>query len=273
VLNEQIVSGTASTKGLTVNMIHVYITTLNVLGIKVGTQIIVAHAHSGLTQINGPGSLDGGAFGTQVSGKLIKSSPTAPVSVGCQGNALKTVTQLGINVPPLLIAATIQDTAQGSVTPTGSSAKTTASIQTANLLSIVNATVIHAQANASTTNGTTFNFSDTGSSFGTLSVVGFPSINANVPPNTQVNLVNIGTLYLHRVIKTSNSITVRMIEIVLAPGNILGLPTGTDVIVGDASASLHSPTHPALPTGTEVEEDCPTCPAPPTGTEVEVGQP
>jgi hypothetical protein len=249
VLNEQIVTGTSSAKGLTVNMIHVYVTNpKNVLGIRVGTQIIVADAHSGLSQINGPASLDGTAFGTKVSSTIIKSSATAPVSVGCNGNSLKTATLLGINVLNVLSTGTIHDTAQGTVTLTPtplSSSQTTADIQTANLLTgVIQASVIHAQANASTTDGMTFTFSTAASSFATLSVSGHPEITANVAANTKVTLVGIGTLYLKRVIQTKNSIEVRMIEVVLASGNILGLPTGLDVIVGDASASLHSPTHP-----------------------------
>jgi hypothetical protein len=59
-----------------------------------------------------------------------------------------------------------------------------------------------------------------------------------------VTLAGIGTLYLHRVIQGTNNIQVRMIEVVLAAGNVLGLPTGTDIIVASASASLHSPAHP-----------------------------
>ena len=75
---------------------------------------------------------------------------------------------------------------------------------------------------------------------------------ANVAANTKLTLtmtvngnqVTLGTLYLHRVIQGTNSITVRMIELVIASGNPLGLPTGMDITVASASASLHSPTHP-----------------------------
>lgn len=244
VLNEQIVSGGSSPNRLTVNMIHVYVTAANVLNIKVGTQIIVAHASSGLTEINGPATLDGTAYGTRVAGTLIKSSPTAPVGVGCQGNSLVTNTQLSVNVPNVVTIGTIQDTAQGSVATAQSSAQTTASIQTANLLNgIITVDAIRAQANASTPDGTTFNFSSSGS-FVNLSVLGHPEITASVPPNTKVTLTGIGTLYLNRVIQNSNSIQVRMIEVVLSSGNLLGLPTNTDVIVAHASASLHSPAHP-----------------------------
>ena len=244
VLNEQIVSGTTTTKKMTVNMIHVYVTVANTLNIKVGTQIIVAHAFSGLTQVNGPGTLDGTAYGTFVNSATIKSSATAPASVGCLGNALITKTQVGITVPSVLSSGTITDTAQGSITASLSSSQTTSSVQSVNLLNgTIKADVIQCQANASTTNGTTFNFSQSGS-FVNLTVAGHPEITASVPPNTKVTLAGIGTLYLYRVVPGTNAITVRMIELVLASGNVLGLPTGMDIIVCTSSASLHSPAHP-----------------------------
>jgi len=252
VLNEQFETGTATstTKQLTVNMLHVYITVANNLGIPVGTQIIVSDAVSGLRQIGGPGSLDGTAFGTQVSGTIIKSSQTAPVSVGCNGNSLITNTSLGIHVVVpvtnyvVLDSGTISDTAQGSITPTQSSSHTTADIQSANVLNgTVQATVIHAQADASTTDGSTFNFSTTGSSFASLTVAGFPAINANVPKNTKLTLAGIGTLWLKKETKSANNIEMKMIELTLTQA-FNGLPIGTKIVVGYASASLHSPQHP-----------------------------
>ena len=250
VLNEQIESGTAtsSTKRLTVNMIHVYVTIANNLGIPVGTQIIVAHAVSGLTQVNGPGTLDGTSFGTYVNSTTIKSSATAPASVGCLGNALITKSQVSINVPNVLSSGTITDTAQGSVTASLSTSETTSTVQNVNLLNgIITANVVHADAKASTMNGTTFNFSEgSGSYFTGLVVQGVAY--ANVAANTKLTITlngkTLGTLYLHRVIQGTNSITVRMIELVIAAGNPLGLPTGMDIIVASASASLHSPAHP-----------------------------
>jgi len=247
VINEQIVSGGTNMKGLTVNMIHVFVTVANTLGggsgIPVGTQIIVAHAFSHLTQIGGPASLDGTAFGTSVSSATIKSSPTVPASVGCQGNALITNSQLGINVPNVLNSGTITDTAQGSVTTSLSSAQTTSSVQSVNVLAgIVTADTVSDQANASTTPpGTTFNFSESGS-FVNLKIQGVA--HSSVAVNTKITIAGIGTLYLHRVIQGSNSITVRMIELVIAAGNSLGLPAGMDIIVCSSSASLHSPAHP-----------------------------
>ena len=253
VLNEQIQHVSSTNAGLTVNMIHVFVTTQVVIGgqtIKAGTQIIVSHAVSGLTVIGGPASLDGTAFGTSVSSAIIRSSPTAPASVGCDGNPKVTNTLVGVTVngapidPSLVVlnSGTITDTAEGSVTASLSSAETTSTIQSVNLLNgTITASVITDQADASTTDGMTFNFSQSGS-IATLSVSGHPEITAN--STGKFTLAGIGTLYLHRVAQTSNSITVRMIEVVLASGNIFGLPTGMDIIVCSSSASLHSPAHP-----------------------------
>ena len=251
VLNEQFADFRSNNAQLTVNMIHVYITanvTVNGVAIKSGTQIIVAHAVSALAQIGGPASLDGTAFGTYVRSATVNSSATVPVSVGCSGNALTTNSQVGINVPNVLSSGTITDTAQGSVGATLSSAETTSTTQHVNLLNgIVTASVVHADAKATTTNGTTFNFSEgSGSYFTSLVVQGVAY--ANVAANTRLTLTlngkTLGTLYLHRVIQSSNDITVRMIELVIASGNSLGLPAGMDIIVTNAEASLHSPAHP-----------------------------
>lgn len=249
VLNEQIASSSATNAQLTVNMIHVYVTAdviINNTTFKAGTQIIVAHAFSGLTQVGGPGTLDGTAYGTSVSSTTIKSSATAVASVGCLGNALITKSQVSVNVPNVLSSGTIQDTAQGSITASLSSSQTSSSIQSVNLLNgTIKADVIQCQANGSTTDGTTFNFSQSGS-FVNLKVTVNNVVTdyTNAGANTTVPLAGIGTLYLHRVIQGTNSITVRMIEVVLASGNVLGLPTGMDIIVCNSSASLHSPTHP-----------------------------
>src|SRR5205823_914421 len=192
VLNEQIESGTSSsaTKKLTVNMIHVYVTIANNLGIPVGTQIIVAHAVSGLTRVSGPGTLDGTAFGTSVNSATIKSSPTAPASVSCLGNALITINQVGITVPNVLSSGTIHDTAQGSITASLSSSQTTSSVQSVNLLNgTIKADVVQDQASASTMNGTTFNFSQSGSFVNlTVTVNGVVTDYTNAGANTTVPL-------------------------------------------------------------------------------------
>jgi hypothetical protein len=244
VLNEQISSARDSKAHLTVNMIHVYVSEENALNIKVGTQIILADAYSGLAEVSGPGILDGSAFGTSISSKLLRSTPTAEVGVGCEGDALRTKTQVGINVPGVLSSGTITDTAQGTVKPSEAMSETSSTIQSVNLLGgLITADTIEGQATASTTDGSTFTFSGTGS-FVNIFVSGHPEITDSVPPNTKVDLAGIGTLYLYRVLTSANNVDVRMIEVKLAPNNKLGLPTGLDAKISNAEASLHSLSHP-----------------------------
>jgi hypothetical protein len=244
VLNEEFRSSETAKAELTVNMIHVYITEKNVLGIDVNTQIIVADAHSGLTKASGPGVLDGAAFGTRVNalGGILKSSPTAPVGVGCLGTEGKTRTNsvVSVNLSPLATSGTITDTAEGNITESLAQSHTTSTVQALNILSgTVTADVILASGAVSTADGSTINFTD-GSAFTKLQVAGFPEINADVPANTKLSLAGLGDLWLHRVIRHKNSIEIRMVELQINQENVYGIPLGTDIRVADATASVES---------------------------------
>jgi len=248
VLNEQSASSNHDSAGLTVNMIHVFITVKNALGIAVGSQIIVAHATSGLSEVGGPAALDGTAFGTRVNvANVIRSSPTAPESVPCSGTGavVRTNSMVGMNLSPALQSGTIADTAQGTVTSSESASETTSATQSVKLLNgLVTADTIKADAAARTTDGINFDFSDSGSSFLHLKVSGHPEVNDNVAANTKVAIAGYGTLWLHRVMKSNNHIEVRMIELEVTQSNVLNVPIGSDIRVADAEASLHSNSNP-----------------------------
>jgi hypothetical protein len=243
VLNEQIPTSKKEKAGLTVNMIHVYINTKNALDIPLNTQIIIANADSGLAEASGPGVLDGTAFGTKVNvGHLLTSSATAPASVPCLGNGgkVKTNSVASVNLSPLATSGTVSDTAEGDVTPSEAESQTTSTVQALNILSgTVTADVILASAGASTTDGSTFTFTDN-SAFTNLQVPGHTEIGTNPPPNTQVDLAGLGTLWLHRVIQKKNSIEIRMVELQITQQNTFGIAIGTDIRIADAEASLHS---------------------------------
>ncbi|MCA1696240.1 MAG: hypothetical protein LC749_16815, partial [Actinobacteria bacterium] len=243
VLNEQITNIQAKKAVFTVNMIHIVVTQANLLNLDVGLNIIVSHAKSDL---EGPTTavLDGRAYGTQanIAGSLLKSGPSALVQMPCLGTngIIRTNSVLTVNLPGILTSGTVKDTAQGTVGDTSAMGETTSTIEGLNLLDgLVKATVIKADAHATSNNGV-FSFSDAGSQFLGLSVSGHPEITADVAPNTKIELLGLGTLYLHRVIKTPNNITVRMIELKVTNGsNVFGLPLGSDIQVGVAEASVH----------------------------------
>ena len=246
VLNEQVVTNNNGFASLNVSMIHLYILQTNVFNIPVGTQAIVSYATSGITTVSGPAAIDGYSYGTAVTGPLVNSSPTAPVSLGCRGTNGSTVTNsaASVNVPNILFSGTVTDTGAANVTPTAVYSQTSDNIQAVNLLSsLVTASVIQAQANASTPDGVNFTFSSSGN-FTNLSVSGHPEITDTVAPNTHVSIANLGVLYLHRVIQTQNDISVIMIELSVTQANQFNLPIGADIRIGVAEASLHSVTHP-----------------------------
>ena len=241
VLNEQFAKLTPRLASLTVNMIHVFITQANILNIPIGTQIIVSHASSGLTS-GVEGTLDGQAYGTKATvAHAVTSGPSASVGMSCLGTngALRTNSIAELQVPPLFSVGEVVDTAQGTVNSTSAVGEMTSTVQGVNVITgLVTASLVKADAHASNIGGT-LTFSDTGSMFVDLHVTGFPNIGDDPPPNTRLHIVGLGTLWLHRVIQTSNNIEVRMIEVIVTEANSFGIPIGTDIQVAVAEASVH----------------------------------
>jgi hypothetical protein len=241
VLNEQITRIRARSASFTVNMIHVFIEQENILNIPIGTQIVVAHASSGLTS-GVQGTLDGQAYGTQARvTNVVTSGPSALVRMPCLGTngALRTNSIAEVQVPPLFSVGEVVDTAQGTVNSTSAVGELTSTVQAVDVVtSLVTASLVKADAHASNINGT-LTFSDDGSMFVDLHVTGFPEIGDDVPPNTRLQIAGLGTLWLHRIIHTSNSIEVRMIELIVTEANGFGISIGTDIQVAVAEASVH----------------------------------
>lgn len=241
VLNEQISRIRSDSASLTVNMIHVFVTVTNPI-VPVGTEIIIAHAKSDLEPQTGPALLDGFAYGTSAKvGNVVLLGPSAKIVMPCLGTKgqVKTNSVASINAPPLFSTGTVTDTVQGTITATLASGETTSTVQAADLVSaLVTADVVKADAHASS-DGTTNTFSDAGSTFLNLSVNGHPEIDDAVAANTKVDIVGLGTLWLKREIQDSNSIEIRMIELIVKEANPFGIAVGTDIRVAVAEASVH----------------------------------
>ena len=243
VLNEQTSSIGSLNATMTVNMMHVYVTVGNLLGLQVGTQIIVSSATSGMYNVFAPGIISGDSYGTQVSGGLLASSPSASEVLPClgTGGVVETNTQVGLNLPSILTSGTLTDTVESNLTPTFSSGENTSTVEGLNLLNgLVTASLLQAVVNGSVDQNLdiTLNGTDT---YVDISVAGHPEITDNIPLNTSVNLAGLGTLYLKRVIYgyfPVPSVEVRSLELVINQTNIYGLPIGLDVIVGDALITI-----------------------------------
>lgn len=243
VLNEQNSTITGRQGQLIVNMIHVHITVTNLLGLQVGTEIIVSKATSGMISAFAPAIVTGTSFGTSVSSTLINSSPTAPVNLPCFGTAGQTLTNSvgSVNIAGVLTSGTVTDTGESDLTNPLSRGQMTSQVEGLNLLSgLITANVIYSQVNA-VVNGFGGTFEIGVGSFTGLAVAGYPGINDSVPYNTQVSIAGLGTLYLKRVISNypnPYSKEVRMIELVVNQDNSYNLPIGADIIISDAQITM-----------------------------------
>ena len=225
-------------QSLTVVGLHLYVTKVNALGVAVGTNVAVSHVMSGLSD---PivGVLGGYSYGSRANlGSTAVSGQSFTEYMPCLGTrgAVQHNTGAGVTLGTSIKTGTIDNTARGTVTGTSAAGETTSTVQSANLLNgLVKATVIKADANAST-DGNTYKRNGIGSTFGSLTVAGHPEITRTVAANTKVTLNGVGTLYLRRVLTTTRSVTVRMIELVLThPVN--GLKAGTVINIAVANAS------------------------------------
>jgi hypothetical protein len=134
----------------------------------------------------------------------------------------------------------VVDTAESNLTNTYSSGENTSTITGLNLLNgLVTASVMQGQVDASIDQYGNAYVSGEDSLIG-ISVAGHPEITDGIPDNTSVPLAGLGTLYLKRILYTGYPpyIEVRSLELVVNQTNVLGLPIGLDVIVGDAYISV-----------------------------------
>jgi hypothetical protein len=173
-----------------------------------------------------------------------------PEVLPCQGTngAVATNTQAGITVPGILTSGTVVDTAESNLTPALSSGENTSTIQGLNLLGgLITASLLRAQVDASVDDN--FDITLTGQdSYVGIAVAGHPEITDNIPANTSIPLLGLGTLYLKRIINLSNppGIEVRSLELAVDQNNSYGLPIGLDVIVGDAYITVIKPFIPPM---------------------------
>jgi hypothetical protein len=238
ILNQQKSHITKQAAGLTVIAIHVVVTKTTSAAVA-GTQVEVAFATSSL---GSPvtGLLTGLAYGASANvGKTVIAGDEFPQPLACLGTDGKTDTNsaASVTIPGVLSSGTVSDTAEGVATATTVSGEVTSTVQGLNLgAGTVKATAVKADVTAS---GNPPALGDKSSFLG-LHVAGHPGIGDTVPPNTKVPLSGIGTLWLHRVTKTTTGIKVIMIQLrVTVSGNPLGLKPGTVVNVAAARVGVH----------------------------------
>jgi hypothetical protein len=236
VLNQQV--SRHNPTGLTVTAIHLFVTKSNKQA-PTGTQAFVSVATSALSSPKAA-LLQGLAFGTSAdAGSAVIAGKSFPEYLSCLGTGGVThiSSGAGATIPSALRSGTIIDKAKGKVTSTSASGKTSSTVHNLNLFDgKLTATAVKASVSVS---GKAPTLKD-GSSFIHLKVQGAPGMGGNPPPNTKGTLPGIGTLWLHRQIKTAKRITVIMVQVIVThKNNPANLPLGATIDVGYASVGLH----------------------------------
>ncbi|SDX17924.1 hypothetical protein SAMN04487912_10852 [Arthrobacter sp. cf158] len=206
-------------------------------GLKIGTDIRLGVSTANLTPAQS-GFLAGSGFSTRavLASGLLNSGPTAVAYLGCSGGT-GSANVAGTTIPGLLTVGASSTKTSGVLTPQPKSVVTN-SLAGLNVLNgLIQADAIKAETSATRAAGaTTATLTDT-STFTNLRIAGLPAINASVAPNTVVQVAGLGQVTLHKVSKSSSSIIVTMIDVVL--NQPLGaLPTGSRIQIGYSSTGV-----------------------------------
>jgi hypothetical protein len=208
-------------------------------GLNVGTDIRLGVSAARLTPPQS-GFLTGSGFSTKATllSGAAGSGATALATVKCEGGTT-TANLAGVTVPSVLKAGAATTTTTGVLTPS-LKVSVTNNLAGLNVLDgLITADAIKAETSATRApSAGTVTLADT-STFTNLKIKGLTGINANVAPNTVVQVPGLGKVTLHKVTKTSTSVSVTMIEIVL--GQALGsLPTGSKIEIGYSNSSVRN---------------------------------
>lgn len=219
--------------------IRVQILKAGLAGLKVGTDIRLGVSSARLTPPKS-GYHTGGGFSTKASllNGLVGSGATAYVPVNCAGGT-GTANIAGAAIPGILTAGAATTNTTGVSTPTLKTSVTNTLAGLNVLGGLITVDAIKAETSASRAlSGGTVTLTDT-STFSNLKMKGFAAINASVAPNTVVQMPGLGKVTLHKVVKTSSSVTVTMIEIVLSQA-LGSLPTGSKIEIGYSNSGVRN---------------------------------
>jgi hypothetical protein len=207
---------------------------------KAGTEIEVTPTFATVApdQTSSTGhSTIGNAYATRITAVAgstvnVRSAPTAQTIVPAQGTGGKTLTNslASLDLASVGTTGAVQTTGVGTNTTTVASVTMTAGVSDLNLLSgLITAQAVkvtaHADLSKRTATMTSVNLK-----------VGGTIIPLTVKPNTVINL-GVGRVIVNQRIRSSTSITVRAVDIVLAKATN-GLPSGAEIQVASAKAGV-----------------------------------
>jgi hypothetical protein len=237
VLNRHVKSQAMGTYRMTVIAMTVTIPRGNALHLPAG-KIVIGR---GAASLHRPtfAAARGYAFGSSVNvAKLAGSGRTAAVYLPCGGSGGRTVRNnvAAAHAPNALRTGAVKSSGTSRDTAGRTVARTMNTTADPKLLGgVIKASAVKVSAQASRGSSGAVRRSNAVTVLG-LTVNG-QHRSGSAPANTKINLPNLGTLWIHRVIKTPTGLTVRGLDLVLSVTKN-GLKRGTELIIGAAHAAV-----------------------------------
>lgn len=221
---------------ITVTALTLKLTGGNKLGLPGGALVLsraVANIHKPVFR-----QVSGNAYGTrELKGNQVVSDKTAPVLMPCGGtdgqtreNSTDQVAVKGLHTATTHTWARSNDSAQHTASIL------TSKVTGVHLLgNVIGASAVRAHAKAVREHGTLKRISNNTKVVG-LRINGQQQ-DGSQPPNTKYAIPNVGTLIVHKVVKTTNGLQVYALQLTLSKAQG-GLSKGTVLRVGGAIASV-----------------------------------
>jgi len=254
-LREEQRTGTSNNRrGLDITMLRLHVLVSNSYDLPVGAEIRVARARSAYDRDPVTVAFRGVAFGVAsatAAGPLTnRLGKAAVIYLPCESTkgAWRTNTVDQLRVGNLLRLGTMVSRVKSSVVNGVGTATARSEVQAVRLglggTPLVTLTALTGIAKATWDRNTNTGSSSTaGSELANLSIAGV-SLPIVVPPNTEVDVPGLGhlTLYERKTTLTSSSSRVRVVMLhLVVEANSLGIPVGTNVLVGVADATALRP--------------------------------
>ena len=232
---------------ITVQMLTIDIDQTNAFSLPIGARIVVGFASAEFNRVQPEVVVSGLAYGTAANTTIGNSlvnqiGKAALITMGCEGTDGQTLSNnvATLDVGSLVSLDNIVSTAFGGPDGTGTTARTTSTVESVNLLGgLIKAGTISAVAQDTYENGVRVR-STAGSGFAGLKVGGV-SIAINTPPNTTLPLVGLGQVIINEQILPSGAgrTVVNGLHIFVTTANLLGLPVGSEIIIAHAEAAAN----------------------------------
>src|SRR5437588_10646068 len=177
-----------------VNMIDLYITAVNTLGLSIGTRIIVATVNSSEQLTAEPAIVGGQAYALNTTGNSGSSpgsgststGPVAAALIGCGGGTTQT-NIANSSQPNVGSTGAVNDTASGKITLSGTTATSQANVANMNLLKgLIQGSQVTAIANAA------WNGRGSASTILTNMLIVGISLSRSPAPNTHIPIPGLG---------------------------------------------------------------------------------